>query len=103
MAGSDLQQAIRSLADAPARTTVSAPKEQAPIRDSAGRAPNGIAANGGGGDLSEQSFANRTYHARQTLKSTDGLITWLFEPIKTVKMTDASGNSVVLSFAEPTT
>lgn len=75
-----------------------------PIPDSAGKAQNVLPkSTASGGDLTESTYAARTYYPRKTLKSTDGIITWLYDPIKTIAMTDASGNSVTLKFAEPTT
>lgn len=98
---SDMQQFVRGLGYAPRQEDLSAPRQAAPIPDSAGKAPNGSPAAGNGGDLTEKDFSKRTYHARRTLKSTDGIITWLYSPVEKIVMTDAKGNAVVLKFAEP--
>lgn len=98
----ELGQAIRKLGDPLPQGAVWEPKPQAPIPDSAGKGSNALPGTGSsGGDLTEKSFAERTYYARRTLKSTDGVIVWLFDPIKTISMSDASGNPVKLTFAEP--
>ncbi len=99
----ELEQAIRKLGDAPAEPAVWEPKPQVPIPDSAGKASNALPGSGNstGGDLTEKSFSARTYYDRRTLRSTDGMIVWLFDPIKTISMSDGSGNSVKLTFAEP--
>lgn len=100
----DLRSAIRALGPdaAPAREFV--PKPASPIPDSAGKGANGTPKSSGGaaGDLTETGFADRTYHPRRTLKSTDGIITWLFDPIKSVKFKDKAGQTITLNFAEPT-
>lgn len=100
----DLRSAIRALGPdaAPAREFV--PKPASPIPDSAGKGANALPKSGqsAGGDMAETRFADRTYHPRQTLKSTDGIITWLFDPIKSVQMADGAGKSVTWTFAEPT-
>lgn len=101
---SDLQRAVRQLGPQPVTQAPAEPQQPAPIPASAGKAPNGSPAAGtGGGDLTEPDFGQRTYHPRRTLKSTDGVITWLYDPVKTIKMVDSSGKPVVLTFAEPTT
>ena len=101
---SDLQRAVRQLGLQPATQAPAEPQQPAPIPASAGKAPNGSPAAGtGGGDLTEKDFNERTYHPQRTMNSTDGVITWLFKPVKSLQMTDASGKTVVLTFAEPTT
>lgn len=101
---SDLQRAVRQLGPAPTATAPAEPRQAAPIPASAGKAPNGSpAAGSGGGDLTEKDFNQRTYWPTRTLTSTDGVISWQFKPVKSVVMTDPSGKTVVLSFAEPTT
>lgn len=98
---SELQRAVRQLGPAPASETPADPRRPAPIPDSAGKAPNGSPAAGGGGDLTEKDFSQRTYWPTRTIRSTDGVISWQFKPARDVVMTDASGKKVVLSFAEP--
>lgn len=100
--GGDLQTAVRALSEKGEATSPFVPAAPARIPDSAGKAANGVPKSAAGGDLTEPNFAARTYHPRRTLKSTDGVITWLYDPIKTVSMGDASGNVVILTFAEPT-
>ena len=101
---SDLQRAVRQLGPAPTATAPTELRPAAPIPASAGKAPNGSPAAGGtgGGDLTEKDFSQRTYWPDRTLKSTDGVITWVYRPPKAVVMTDAAGKTVVLTFAEPT-
>lgn len=99
---SELQQAVRRLGPAQAQQEPAAPREAAPIPDSAGKAPNGTPSTGGaGGDLVEKDFSRRTYHPRRTLKSTDGIITVLYDPVQTVVMQDTKGSPVTLTFAAP--
>ena len=99
---SELQQAIYRLGPAQRQAEPGAPREAAPIPDSAGKAPNGtVSTGGGGGDLTEKDISRRTYHARRTVKSTDGIITVLYDPVEHVVMTDAKGNPVTLTFAAP--
>jgi hypothetical protein len=95
--------AVRKLERDDKRSGVSQPPEAEPIPASAGRAPNSIPKAGGGGDLKEPNYAARTYHPRRTMRSTDSLITWEYDPIKSVEMVDSTGARVVLTFAEPTT
>lgn len=100
---SDLRLTFRKLVDPPPNQVLADPNQPAPIPASAGKAPNGSpAAGSGGGDLTEKDFSKRTYHPQRTMKSTDGVITWLFKPVKSIEMTDAAGKKVVLTFAEPT-
>lgn len=99
-----LEDAVKRLADKEKGWKEFLPKPGAPQPDSAGRAQNMQPAAGmSGGDLAEPDYKARTYHARKTLKSTDGLLTWLYDPIKTVSMVDAKNNPVTLTFAEPKT
>jgi hypothetical protein len=103
MAG-DLSAALRKLAEQQRQQDVPARKEASPIPDSAGKAPNGVpkSSGAGGGDLTEPSYAARQYYPRQTLRSTDGVLTFQFDPIKTVVMADANSAPVIWTFAEPT-
>lgn len=98
---SDLQRAVRQLGPAPNATAPTEPRQAAPIPASAGKAPNGSPAAGGGGDLTEKDFSQRTYWPTRTIRSTDGVISWQFKPAKSIVMTDGTGKKVVLSFAEP--
>lgn len=102
MAGGELEKAILKLAEREKGPREFLPKPQSPIPDSAGKGTNALPKSGSGGDLTESNYAERTYHSRKTLRSTDGLITWLYDPIKSVSMSDASGTSVKLTFAAPT-
>lgn len=101
---SDLTDALRRLAAKQRQQDVQGRKEASPIPDSAGKAPNGVpkGSTSGGGDLTEPSYAARQYHPRQTLRSTDGVLTFQFDPIKIVVMADANSTPVVWTFAEPT-
>lgn len=102
MAGSELEKAVRKLAEKEKGWKEFLPDMYPPIPDSAGKAQNALPkSSGAAGDLTEQSYAARTYHPRKTLKSTDGVITWLFDPVKSIAMVDSSGKSVTLVFAEP--
>lgn len=98
----DLERAIRKLGPAEQRDGLFQPPAAARIPDSAGKAPNGLPKSGSGGDLTEENYADRTYHENKELVSTDGLLTIIYKPIKVVKMKDASGNPVTLTFAAPT-
>ena len=51
--------------------------------------------------LTETAHADRTYHAAQTITSTDGLLTWVVDPINEVSFTDASGAPVKIIYAAP--
>lgn len=101
MAGSELQKAIDKLVAKGPGWKEFLPKQASPKPDTAGRAANALPKAGSGGNLTEPSFAARTYHARRTIKSTDGVLTWQYDPIKTISMVDPSGTTVVLTFAEP--
>lgn len=97
-----LEEAVKRLADKEKGWKEFLPKPGAPQPDSVGRAQNMQPAAGmSGGDLAEPDYKARTYHPPQTIKSTDGLLTWRFEPIKTVAMVDAKNTPVTLTFAEP--
>ncbi len=97
----ELERAIRKLGPEQRRDGLYQPPEAAPIPDSAGRAPNGVAKGAAGGDLIEPSFTARTYHPPQTIRSTDGLLMWEYRPVRDVVMQDAKGEAVTLTFAEP--
>lgn len=102
MAGS-LNDAVRALAAKETGWKEFLPKQASPVPASAGKASNALPkAAAAAGGLTEKNYAARKYHPRRTLKSTDGVITWLFDPIKSVEMTDAAGSTVTWTFAEPT-
>ncbi len=98
----ELERAIRKLGPAEKRDGLFQPPEAARIPDSAGKAANGLPKSGNGGDLTEDNYADRTYHGSKDLVSTDGLLTIIYKPIKAVKMKDAGGSPVTLTFAAPT-
>lgn len=101
---SELEKAVAKLIQKEPGWKEFMPKPGAPQPDSAGKAVNAVPKAGASGSgLTEQNYAARTYHARKTLRSTDSLITWLYDPIKTITMVDSAGATVVLTFAEPTT
>jgi hypothetical protein len=98
----ELGKAVRLLGEKASAGGGFVPAAPAPIPDSAGKAANVIPKGGSaGGDLAEQSYSARTYHPRKTIQSTDGVITWQFDPIKSIAMVDGSGSAVKLTFAEP--
>ncbi len=101
MAG-PLYAAVRKLAEKETGWKEFLPKQASPVPPSAGKASNALPkSSGAAGGLTEKNYAARKYHPRRTLKSTDGVITWLFDPIKSVEMTDAAGSIVTWTFAEP--
>lgn len=100
---SELQKAIDKLVQKEPGWKEFIPKEASPIPDSAGKAPNVIpSAPSGGSALTERSYKERTYHPRQTIRSTDGILTFQFDPIKTVTMKSPNGDAVVWTFDAPT-
>lgn len=99
---SELEKAVNKLVQREKGWQEFIPKPQPKITDSAGKAANGVPTTGGSG-AKETDYAARTYHPRQAMKSTDGVITWQFDPIKTVSMADSSGSVVVWEFQKPTT
>ncbi len=57
------------------------------------------AAGGGGGDLTERSFAERTYYADKFVKSSDGLFS--FQALKSLTFVDGTGAVVKMTFQPP--
>lgn len=99
---SELDKAIQKLVEKEPGWKVFLPKDPSPIADSAGKAQNAVPKTAsGGGDLNERAYADRRYHPRRVLRSTDGVLTFQFDPIKSVTMTDPTGAPVVWTFAEP--
>lgn len=100
---SELQKAIDKLVKKEPGWKEFLPKEPSPIPDSAGKAPNVLAsAPSGGSGLTERAYNERTYHPRKTIRSTDGVLTFQFDPIKTVTMKPPNGEAVIWTFDEPT-
>ncbi len=56
-------------------------------------------AGGGGGDLTETSFAARTYYPDKYITTSDGIFT--FQALKSCTFTDASGATIKITFAPP--
>lgn len=62
------------------------------------------AASTGGGiasPLTEQSYAEREWHAEKTLKSSDGLLSFRVKAIKQLRTTDADDVEVIMIYKEP--
>ncbi len=57
------------------------------------------AAGGGGGDLTERSFAERVYYANKYIKSSDGLFS--FQALKSATFTDGTGAVIKITFQPP--
>lgn len=60
------------------------------------RAPGGVAS-----PLVEESYASRMYWGERTLTSVDGLLSFVFRPIRGVFQRDANNAVVEQQFAEP--
>jgi hypothetical protein len=61
-----------------------------------GSAKTGIAS-----PLVEVAYAQRTFHAAQTITSTDGLLSLKIKPVKSINFVDASNSPVTIEFKSP--
>lgn len=102
----DLSSIVQSVAAIPGtrvnKTLPAAkPVPAIPARVGVGDRVNKTSSGGGGIDspLTETAYADRTWYSAG-IKSTDGLFT--LPAIKSIKMTDAGNNEVILNFEAPT-
>ena len=51
--------------------------------------------------LVETAYADRTFHANQTITSSDGLFTLVIKPVKTIRFKDAAARDVTIEFKAP--
>lgn len=77
----------------PARTGASPPKVQEKRA-----ATGGIA-----GPLAEQAYADRQFWSSRVMSTPDGMFTMAVRPLKELKLRDANGDTVVLTFKDPPT
>lgn len=64
----------------------------------------GAPSSGGGGvdfPLTEASYAARTWYDNREISTTDGIFTFIVADLHTVTLTDASGASGNIEFADP--
>lgn len=109
MADSELQKAVNKvlLKEPLWKKAIEPPAPAQPIPAARGTGASNIAAKGAGGTASasltytETAYADRTYWPDRTFRSTDGLITFVEGPIKSVKMLDGANNPVSFIWAQP--
>lgn len=107
----NLNDSISALTSNSAGQTSHAPRvlppapQPAPIPARTGKStPSSSSASAGGiaSPLTETAYADREWHAEQTISSSDGMFNIRVKPIKTLKFTDANGAPVALEFAAKT-
>lgn len=105
MSSKDLTDALAALS-APSNA---APREPMAARGAADAAkasallPGGVGAAGGSSsNMTETSYADRTWHSAVLMPSSDGILFARLLPVKTVKFSDASGNQFTYEFKAPT-
>lgn len=106
----DLTEALRQLTEGGAGQTSRTDKTLPPaaiksdILPRTGSSPPIVKSYGGesiASPLTETAYADRTYHASKTITSSDGLITWVVDPIKEVSFKDANDASVKIIYKSP--
>ncbi|WP_150428880.1 hypothetical protein [Dechloromonas sp. CZR5] len=106
MSSKDLTEALAALTEqgVSSKKEPMVPRGSVTSTKSSALLPGGAATGRGGSsgaDLTELSYASRTWHDAVLMPSTDGILFARLVPAKTVKFVDAGGNQVVYEFKAP--
>lgn len=105
MIGQDAKTAIQNLAEKRKEPSdLAAAAIPAPIQAQTGLGRPATAGTGTAGiasPLTEPDYTTRTFHAAQTLLSTDGIWAWQIEYVATIDLTDDNGQPVQMILDAP--
>ena len=107
MSSKDLSEALRALTERGQSADGAGPAAMK-ARGAAGISRVGAllggdaATSGISSQLVETASDDRTFHANQTITSSDGLFTLVIKPVKTIRFKDAAARDVTIEFKAPT-